>query len=193
MELHNAEGSRSTAKVASKLVKGGSALERKGRCAVAANSGAIEGHDRGQRRRQLPGHARFDQHARRSENFRQGGQQTTVNFSAEFIDRKTNKYGEQLANQAGGRRWQKYRLVSNGRTTPSWRATSPSRRNGAAWAGERSAAIPTIGSIQPIVILLKRVAQDKDTAGTISCKPYRANWLRSSRIYEVPEPGYSDT
>ncbi|HET7715670.1 MAG TPA: hypothetical protein VFK86_08590 [Bauldia sp.] len=107
----NADAELVYCKIANKLINNGSALEQRGRCAVATNSGQIKGMieaaGSGSYRGTLDtfntrGPAKIS--GRAASN--------TINFSAEFVDRKTNKPTKATIRLvvANG----KYRLVSNG-------------------------------------------------------------------------------
>ncbi len=105
----NAQAEQVYCKIANKLVNGGSALEQKGRCAVATNSGAIRGTIQ----------ASGGSYSGTLDTFNTKGPakisgkaaSNTINFSAEFVDRKTNRPTRATIKLvvADG----KYRLVSN--------------------------------------------------------------------------------
>lgn len=107
----NAEAEMVYCKIANKLVKNGSALEQRGRCAVATNSGQIRG---------MIEAGSAGSYSGTLDTFNTRGPATisgksasnTINFSAEFVDRKTNKPTRATIKLvvADG----KYRLVSNG-------------------------------------------------------------------------------
>jgi hypothetical protein len=106
----NAETEQVYCKVANKLVNNGAALEQRGRCAIATNSGAIRGSIQ----------AKGGSYSGSLDTFNTKGPATisgkaasnTINFSAEFVDRKTNRPTRATIKLvvANG----KYRLVSNG-------------------------------------------------------------------------------
>lgn len=97
-------------KIANKLVNNGSALEQRGRCAIATNSGAIRGTIQ----------AKGGSYSGTLDTFNTKGPATisgraasnTISFNAEFVDRKTNRPTRATIKLvvADG----KYRLVSNG-------------------------------------------------------------------------------
>jgi len=97
-------------RIANKLVDGGAGLEQKGRCAIATNSGAIKGTIQ----------AKGGSYSGTLDTFSTKGPakiagtaaSNTINFSADFVDRRTNKPTRATIKLvvADG----KYRLVSNG-------------------------------------------------------------------------------
>jgi len=107
----NAAAEQVYCKIANKLVQNGAALEQRGRCAIATNSGQIKG---------LIQAAGPGSYSGTLDTFNTKGPATisgkaasnTINFSAEFVDRKTNTPTRATIKLvvANG----KYRLVSNG-------------------------------------------------------------------------------
>ena len=105
----NAKPEQVYCKIANKLVNGGAALEQKGRCAIATNSGAIKGTIQ----------ANGGSYSGTLDTFNTKGPAkiagtaaaNTINFNADFVDRRTNKPTRALIKLvvADG----KYRLVSN--------------------------------------------------------------------------------
>ncbi len=97
-------------KIANKLINGGAGLEQRGRCAIATNSGAIKGTIQ----------AKGGNYSGTLDTFNTKGPakisgsaaSNTINFNAEFVDRKTNRPTRATIKLvvADG----KYRLVSNG-------------------------------------------------------------------------------
>jgi hypothetical protein len=107
----NAEAEQVYCKIANKLVNNGSALEQRGRCAVATNSGQIKGTI------QAAGGGSYSGtldtfNTRGPAKISGRAASNTINFNAEFVDRKTNKPTKASIKLvvADG----KYRLVSNG-------------------------------------------------------------------------------
>ena len=106
----NAEAEQVYCKIANKLVNNGATLEQRGRCAIATNSGQIKGTIQ----------ARGGSYSGTLDTFNTKGPATisgkaasnTISFSAEFVDRKTNRPTRATIKLvvADG----KYRLVSNG-------------------------------------------------------------------------------
>lgn len=98
-------------KIANKLINNGSALEQRGRCAIATNSGQIKGTIAAGGSGSYSG--TLDTFNTRGPAKISGkAASNTINFSAEFVDRKTNKPTRASIKLvvADG----KYRLVSNG-------------------------------------------------------------------------------
>jgi hypothetical protein len=107
----NAEAELIYCKIANKLINDGLALEQKGRCAVATNSGAIKGMIEASGGGTYRG--TLDTFNTRGPAKISGkAASNVINFSAEFVDRKTNKPTQATIRLvvADG----KYRLVSNG-------------------------------------------------------------------------------
>jgi hypothetical protein len=106
----NAAAEQVYCKIANKLVNNGATLEQRGRCAIATNSGQIKGTIQ----------AKGGSYSGTLDTFNTKGPATisgraasnTINFSAEFVDRKTNRPTRATIKLvvADG----KYRLVSNG-------------------------------------------------------------------------------
>jgi hypothetical protein len=106
----NAAAEQVYCKVANKLVNNGATLEQRGRCAIATNSGQIKGTIQ----------AKGGSYSGTLDTFNTKGPATisgraasnTISFSAEFVDRKTNRPTRATIKLvvADG----KYRLVSNG-------------------------------------------------------------------------------
>ena len=97
-------------KITNKLASGGAALEQKGRCAIATNSGAIKGTITAGSGGSYNG--TLDTFSTKGPAKIAGkAASNTINFNAEFVDRRTNKPTKatiQLVVADG-----KYRLVSN--------------------------------------------------------------------------------
>lgn len=107
----NAEAEQVYCKIANKLVRNGLALEQKGRCAIATNSGQIKGMIEASGGGSYNG--TLDTFNTRGPAKISGkAASNTINFSAEFVDRKTNRPTRASIKLvvADG----KYRLVSNG-------------------------------------------------------------------------------
>ena len=107
----NAEAEQVYCKIANKLVRDGAALEQRGRCAIATNSGQIKGTIEAAGSGSYSG--TLDTFNTRGPAKISGrAASNTINFSAEFVDRKTNKPTKASIRLvvADG----KYRLVSNG-------------------------------------------------------------------------------
>jgi len=107
----NAEAEQVYCKIANTLVNGGAGLEQRGRCAIATNSGQIRGTIKAGSAGSYSG--TLDTFNTRGPATISGkGASNTINFSAEFVDRKTNKPTRASIKLvvADG----KYRLVSNG-------------------------------------------------------------------------------
>ena len=106
----NAEAEQVYCKIANKLINNGAALEQRGRCAIATNSGQIRGTIQ----------AKGGSYSGTLDTFNTKGPATisgraasnTISFKAEFVDRKTNRPTQATIKLvvANG----KYRLVSNG-------------------------------------------------------------------------------
>jgi hypothetical protein len=97
-------------KIANKLVNNGTAIEQKGRCAIATNSGAITGKISASAGGSYSG--TLDTFNTKGPAKIAGkAASNTINFSAEFVDRKTNRPTKATIKLvvADG----KYRLVSN--------------------------------------------------------------------------------
>ena len=106
----NADPEMVYCKIANKLVNGGAALEQRGRCAVATNSGQIKGMIESGGSGSYSG--TLDTFNTRGPAKISGkAASNTINFNAEFVDRKTNKPTKATIKLvvANG----KYRLVSN--------------------------------------------------------------------------------
>jgi hypothetical protein len=107
----NADPEMVYCKIANKLVNNGAALEQRGRCAVATNSGQIKGMIQASGAGSYNG--TLDSFNTRGPAKISGkAASNTINFNAEFVDRKTNKPTKATIKLvvANG----KYRLVSNG-------------------------------------------------------------------------------
>ncbi|MCB1501844.1 MAG: hypothetical protein KDK07_19015 [Bauldia sp.] len=107
----NADPERVYCKISNKLVNNGAGLEQRGRCAVATNSGQIKGTI------QASGSGGYSGtldtfNTRGPAKISGKAASNTINFNAEFVDRKTNKPTKATIKLvvADG----KYRLVSNG-------------------------------------------------------------------------------
>jgi hypothetical protein len=106
----NAEPELVYCKVANRLVDGGSALEQKGRCAVATNSGAIKGLITANGAGTYQGSLESIS-TKGPATIAGKGSNGVIVLSADFVDRKTRKPGKSTIKLvvADG----KYRLVSN--------------------------------------------------------------------------------
>jgi hypothetical protein len=106
----NGEAEQVYCKIANKLIDGGAAIEQRGRCAIATNSGQIKG---------TIAAASGGSYSGTLDTFTTKGPakiagkaaSNTINFTAEFVDRKTNRPTKATIKLvvADG----KYRLVSN--------------------------------------------------------------------------------
>lgn len=106
----NGEAEQVYCKIANKLVNNGAALEQKGRCAIATNSGSIKGTISAGSGGNYSG--TLDTFTTKGPAKIAGkAASNTINFSAEFVDRKTNQPTRAMIKLvvADG----KYRLVSN--------------------------------------------------------------------------------
>ena len=125
-------------KIANKLVNNGAGLEQRGRCAVATNSGQIKGMIQASGAGSYNG--TLDSFNTRGPAKISGkAASNTINFNAEFVDRKTNKPTKATIKLvvANG----KYRLVSNG---AEQLVRSERHHLHAAIAGGRGAAAPCL-------------------------------------------------
>ena len=106
----NAAAEQVYCKIANKLVNNGSALEQRGRCAIATNSGQIKGMIQANGGSYSGTLNSFN--TKGPANLTGRAASNTINFSAEFVDRKTNRPTQATIKLvvADG----KYRLVSNG-------------------------------------------------------------------------------
>ena len=106
----NGEAEQVYCKIANKLVNNGAALEQRGRCAIATNSGTIKGTIAAGSGGSYSG--TLDTFTTRGPAKIAGkAASNTISFNAEFVDRRTNKPTKatiQLVVADG-----KYRLVSN--------------------------------------------------------------------------------